>query len=75
MLGIQWDVSADKLVLGLSDIATKALRVMPTKREVIGVTCGFYDPMGFLAPLTISFKALFQKQGRWKHLDFGQAML
>ena len=61
VLGIQWDVAADKLVFDLGDIATKALRVKPTKRKVIGVTCGFYDPMGFLAPIVVSFKVLFQR--------------
>ena len=29
VLGIWWDVSADKLVFGLNDIATKVLRVIP----------------------------------------------
>ena len=52
---------ADKLVFDRSDIATKAFRVTPTKRKVIRVTSGFYDPMRFLAPIVVSYKALFQR--------------
>ena len=62
VLGIQWDVSTDKLVFDLGDIhvATKAVRVIHSKRDVMGVTCTLYKPKGIQAPFTVSFKTLFQ---------------
>ena len=58
---IQCDAATSKLVFDLNDIATKVLRVMLTNRKVIAVTCGFYDPLGFLALIAVSFKVLLQR--------------
>ena len=33
----------------------------PTKRSIVGVATRFYDPLGFMSPITIRFKMLFQE--------------
>ena len=35
--------------------------LQPTKRNLVSLIGRFYDPLGFLAPITIKFKVLFQK--------------
>ena len=32
-----------------------------TKRHIIGVATKFYDPLGFISPITVQFKILFQE--------------
>jgi hypothetical protein len=45
--------------------------VQTMKRNVISVSSKIYDPMGFISPLTIKFKLLFQElglaKGDWDH--------
>ena len=38
----------------------------PTKRNVVGVTAKFYNPMGFLSPIIKEFKMFFQDLCRAK---------
>ena len=33
----------------------------PTKRNIVGIATRFYDPLGFVSPITIRFKMLFQE--------------
>ena len=61
VLSVQWDLAADVFVLDLKDIAIKAQGLKATKGTVIGIGSKFYDPVGFLSPITIRFKILFQR--------------
>lgn len=45
----------------LSDLSVVADDLQPTKRNVVSLIGRFFDPLGFLAPITIKFKILFQK--------------
>lgn len=58
---MKWNPSTDHLVFDLSDIASRALDLEPTKRNIIGIACRVYDPAGFVSPVTIRFKILFQE--------------
>ena len=60
VLGVQWNVNTDHLVFNVSDIALQAKNVQPTKRNIVRTVGRFYDPMGFLAPVVVRFKVLFQ---------------
>ena len=55
----------------VDDLADRAQTVEATKRNVISVTSKIYDPMGFISPLSINFKLLFQElceaKGDWDH--------
>ena len=44
----------DKLAILISTIE-------PTKRHIISVTAKFYDPLGFVSPVIVQFKILFQE--------------
>ena len=61
VLGIPWNSNNDTLVFDLSNLAEAACNLQPTKRNVISLVGRIYDPLGFLAPVTIRYKILFQK--------------
>ena len=63
VLGVCWNVWSDQLIFELSTIAetTATLVLVPTKRTVISLIGHSCDPLGFLSPITIRFKALIQE--------------
>ena len=61
VLGVTWDPDSDLLIFDLSDLSAAAHDLQPTKRNVVSLIGRFYDPLGFIAPITIKFKILFQK--------------
>ena len=61
ILGVRWSYSSDCLVFDLNDLASHASKLNPTKRSIVGVASRVYDPVGFVSPVTIRFKVLFQE--------------
>lgn len=61
VLGIRWDVSVDQFVMSLEDIGSLARELDPTKRAIVSLVGKFYDPLGFLSPVVISFKIFLQE--------------
>ena len=61
VLGLRWEVATDRICLGFTEIAQMAVKLEPTKRNLVSTIGKFYDPLGYLAPVVISFKILFQK--------------
>ena len=61
ILGVCWNVNEDQLRFGFANIAQNARQVEPTKRNIVSVVGRFYDPLGFLSPIVIRFKMLFQE--------------
>ena len=61
VLGVPWNPESDKPIFGVTDLARVALDLHPTKRNLVSLISKFYDPLGFLSPVIIRFKILFQK--------------
>ena len=61
VLGIIWDPLRDHLHFSVAKVAETAAVIEPTKRNVVSTIGKFYDPLGFLAPVIIRYKRLFQK--------------
>lgn len=61
ILGVCWEPVTDRLTFDTGDIAHLASTLEPTKRNVISIIGQFYDPLGFLAPVIITFKVFFQE--------------
>ena len=61
VLGVRWNTVSDRLVFDFREIAKVARDLSPTKRNVISVIGRFYDPLGFLSPITIRFKVFIQE--------------
>ena len=61
VLGVGWDNNKDTLQVDLSGIAAFAKGLPKTKRSVLKIAAKVFDPMGYLAVLTIMFKVFFQQ--------------
>ncbi|XP_068712813.1 uncharacterized protein [Montipora foliosa] len=61
VLGIRWNPLKDVFMFDLTEIASYARDLQPTKRNVVSVAAKFYDPFGFLSPTIIEFKLFFQE--------------
>ena len=73
ILGVRWNVFADQLVIDVSNVAHLARELEPTKRHIVSVVGRFYDPLGFISPVVIQFKILFQELCRTK-LDWDEPL-
>ena len=60
VLGVNWNVSSDQIIFSLSELAEQARALEPTKRNVISLIGRFYDPLGFLAPVVVTYKVFMQ---------------
>ena len=61
VLGIRWNPLKNVFIFYLTEIANYARDLQTTKRNFVNVAAKFYDPFGFLSPIIIEFKLLFQK--------------
>ena len=56
-LGVLWNFASDDLVFDVPQLANK---LEPTKRNAVSLAAKFYDPLGFVSPITVQLKILFQ---------------
>ena len=61
ILGVLWNPESDQLIFRVAEIATLAVNLNPTKRNLVSFIGRFYDPIGFLAPVIIRFKIMLQR--------------
>ncbi|XP_063448356.1 uncharacterized protein LOC134727857 [Mytilus trossulus] len=57
-LGVQWDMSKDCFTFRVSQLNSTSKPF--TKRGVLATINGLYDPMGFVAPVTVSGKIIMR---------------
>ena len=48
------------LYFDFAKLAETASKQKPTKRNILSILSSFYDPTGFIQPLTATMKVLFQ---------------
>ena len=60
VLGLEWDIKNDKIVFQFEPFICFAKTLIPTKRNVLKVCASFYDPLGFVSPITARIKTIFQ---------------
>ena len=60
VLGIRWNSSEDYFTFQGEGIIKEALRLRPSKRNILKVAGKLYDPSGFLSPYIIQVKILIQ---------------
>ena len=61
VLGITWNNKTDKLILSVQQIFEEASTIVPTKRNILKIIASVYDPIGYLAPIVIKLKLIFQE--------------
>ena len=71
VLGIRWNLSSDQLVTNLDDIASTAMSLSPTKRNIVSLVSRFYNPLGYLTPVVVQFK-LFLREHCEANIDWDQ---
>ena len=60
VLGLNWDITRDAFILRFDWLVNFAIDLPLTKRSVLRVVAKLYDPLGFISPLFITVKILFQ---------------
>ena len=60
-LGVRWCVTTDHFILDVSEVGRQARNFSPTKRYIVSLAGRIYDPLGFLSPVVIQLKSLFQE--------------
>lgn len=73
ILDVYWDYVHDQLQFNLNVLTLFLNTTAPTKREVVGVTARFFDPLGIVSPDIVRFKMLFQGMCRLK-LDWDEPL-
>ena len=61
ILGRIWNETNDFIVFNFKEICDFSKTLKATKRNVLKVLAMFYDPIGFLQPIIINLKIIFQK--------------
>ena len=61
VLGIIWNNKEDNLIISFEDKINEALDKKVTKRSILETVAGFFDPLGWVQPLIIQLKIIFQK--------------
>lgn len=61
VLGMSWNTHSDEIIFSFPDLSKYARSLPLTKRSVLKVRAKIYDPMGFLSPLTVKTKIIFQE--------------
>lgn len=61
VLGITWDHDTDELKIDLSQIIKSSQNLRVIKRTVLKLIAQVYDPLGWISPVLLEMKLLFQK--------------
>ena len=60
ILGVRWDPDTDQLIFDFDNVTQIASTIEPTKRNIVSTVGKLYDPLGFIAPITIRLKIFLQ---------------
>ena len=66
VLGITWNHKTDELIMCFEKIVEMAETLPLTKRTMLKIIAGVYDPLGWILPIMIPMKVLFQALCRCK---------
>ena len=61
VLGVQWNIEKDELIVGIPEVVNEDSDMIVTKRYVVHTVGKFFDPIGVLSPVVVRFKMFFQE--------------
>ena len=61
ILGIRWNEAEDTLCINLDEFIPSDITIKVTKRNILSVIAGFFDPIGLIQPIAIQMKIIFQE--------------
>ena len=69
VLGLLWNPDMDVFIIRFQDLVKAAESLPATKRSILKIVASVYDPMGFILPVILPMKMLFQQlcieKGDW----------
>ena len=67
VLGVNWDDEDDSFIVQVEEFVQKVYGNNGiTKRQILKIMAGFYDPLGWIQPVVIALKILFQEACKLK---------
>ena len=61
VLGIDWNCVSDEFLIQFTTLTERTKSLVPTKRNILSILAGLYDPLGFVSPLVFTIKVLLQE--------------
>ena len=61
VLGLYWNHQRYVISLKISETFKEALNILQNKRSILSIIASVYDPIGYVQPLVIMLKILFQE--------------
>ncbi len=61
VLGLAWNCKSDTFHFNLRRLADRANGKAATKRNILSVLAGVYDPLGLISPIVVVMKLIFQE--------------
>ena len=61
VLGTNWNVEEDTIVMKLNKIVEFARGLEPTKRDVLRIAARLFDPLGLISPVMVLLRMLLQE--------------
>lgn len=58
---MNWNTHSDEVIFSISELTEYANSLPLTKRSILKVTSKIYDHMGFISPVTVKMKVLYQE--------------
>ena len=60
VLGLPWDLERDSIPFSFEKIVERAREMQATKRNLLSLLAGLFDPLGLISPMIVPMKMLFQ---------------
>ena len=61
VLGTNWNLEEDTIVMKLNKIVEFARGLEPTKRDVLRIAARLFDPLGLISPVMVVLRMLLQE--------------
>ncbi|XP_048577132.1 uncharacterized protein LOC125559150 [Nematostella vectensis] len=74
VLGLPWNSSSDTIGLTFGHLYDKAQQSPATKRNVLSVLAGMFDPLGIVSPVTVAARILFKTLCRITELTWDEEL-
>ena len=61
VLDIDWNCVSNEFLIHFTTLTERAKSLVPTKRNILSILAGLYDPLGFVSPLAVTTKVLLKE--------------
>lgn len=65
VLGLPWDLESDSIAVSFEKLVERARGMRPTKRNLLSLLAGLFDPLGVISPMIVPMKTLCCEKRDW----------